>query len=125
MSRPDAAAALRAVRSIPRDGEGPVFPAPWAARAFAIAVALNGRGVFAWSQWAEALGAELAKASDEDGSDPAGYWRAWLAALESILAQRGLAQKGELALLQQAWREAAERTAHGDPIELPPVRLKA
>jgi nitrile hydratase accessory protein len=111
--------ALASAPSIPRDPDGPVFPAPWAARAFAMAVALNERGVFAWPDWSHALGAELARQSPSDASDPEAYWRAWLATLESLLAKKSVARATELSELQEAWRDAAEHTPHGEPIELP------
>ena len=42
---------------LPRDAAGaPVFPEPWQARAFALAVHLNARGAFAWPEFAAALG---------------------------------------------------------------------
>ena len=108
-----------ALAAIPRVAGGlmdePVFPAPWAARAFALAVALNERGLFTWSEWAEALGAAL---RDAPGSDPEAYWRCWLAALEDMLRRKQVAVATELPELQDAWRRAAERTPHGEPIEL-------
>ena len=115
MSRSEPLTALPGLAAIPREEDGPVFPAPWAARAFALAVALNERGVFSWSEWAEALGAALAA---ERGDDPEACWRAWLAALEAVLGRRGVAGAPELAELQQAWREAAEATPHGQAVEL-------
>ena len=115
MSRPEPLAALSGAAAIPRDGSGPVFPAPWAARAFALAVALNARGVFSWSEWADVLGSALAA---EGGDDPEAYWRAWLSALEDVLGRRQVGGAGEIEALQQAWREAAERTPHGEAIEL-------
>ena len=111
-------AGLAAVQSIPRDDDGPVFPAPWAARAFAMAVALNERGFFTLPEWSEALGAELARNAETETADPEAYWRAWLAALESVLASGMVARSAELAALREAWREAAEATPHGQPIEL-------
>jgi nitrile hydratase accessory protein len=112
------AAALSSVASIPRDAEGPVFPAPWAARAFALAVALNEHGVFSWGEWAEALGAAVARAAKPDPSDPEAYWRAWLAALEALLAREAIAEAADLLALKEAWRRAGEATPHGRPIEL-------
>jgi nitrile hydratase accessory protein len=111
--------ALETVASIPRDIDGPVFPAPWAARAFAMAVAMNERGLFTWSEWSEILGAHVAVATEEDAGDAEAYWRAWLAALEDILARKTIAPRETLLNLKEAWREAAERTPHGQPIELP------
>ncbi len=122
MSTPDVATAaeLEGVASIPHDADGPVFPAPWAARAFALAVALNERGVFAWAEWSETLGAKVTAETVTDPADPEAYWRAWLAALEEILRAKQLAGASDLLDLQEAWREAAERTPHGRPIELAP-----
>ena len=103
---------------IPRGADGATFPAPWAARAFALAVALNERGLFSWAEWSEILGAKVALATQADAADPQAYWRAWIAALEEILAGRNVAAAHDLAGLREAWREAAEATPHGEPIEL-------
>jgi nitrile hydratase accessory protein len=119
LSASEARAALQHVPSIPRDIDSPVFPAPWAARAFAMAVALNERGVFAWSEWSEVLGPQVAKATAHDPSDAEAYWQAWLAALEEILGRKSVASAAALLDLKEAWREAAEHTPHGQPIELP------
>jgi nitrile hydratase accessory protein len=112
------AGALSAVVSIPRTADGPVFPAPWAARAFALAVALHERDVFAWREWSDALGAAIAGDPSGDPEDPEAYWRSWIAALEDILAEKQLAGTADIAALQAAWRRAAEATPHGEPIEL-------
>jgi nitrile hydratase accessory protein len=39
--------------------DGPVFCEPWEAQAFALAVALQERGVFSKAEWAAALGEEI------------------------------------------------------------------
>ena len=117
MNRPDTAqGALAAIASIPRDDDGPVFPAPWAARAFAFTLALYERDVFTWPQWASALAAAIAEGQHD--SDPESYWLCWLSALETLLAQKAVADPAELAGLQAAWREAAAATPHGEPVEL-------
>jgi hypothetical protein len=48
--------------SVPRNGDGPVFRAPWEAEAFALAVSLRERGLFTWTEWAATLGDEIKKA---------------------------------------------------------------
>ena len=117
MNRPDPAkAALAAVASIPRDDDGPVFPAPWAARAFAFTLALHQRGIFTWQQWAEALGTAIKRGQHD--SDPETYWLCWLSALEALLAVKAVAEPSELASLRSAWRQAAQETPHGEPVEL-------
>jgi nitrile hydratase accessory protein len=123
LSAPDASrAALTEVASIPRDSNGPVFPTPWAARAYAITVAMNKRGAFTWSEWSKTLGPKVAIATRGRTSDAEAYWEAWLTALEEIPSRKHVADETELLDLKEAWREAAEHTPHGRPIELPAVR---
>jgi nitrile hydratase accessory protein len=120
----DPAAARRAteeVPGIPRNAEGPVFRAPWEAQAFAMALALQAHGVFTWGEWAAMLGAEIKRAQaagDPDTGET--YYRHWLAALERIVAAKGVATGETLARTRDAWHHAATRTAHGEPIALMP-----
>jgi nitrile hydratase accessory protein len=103
----------------PRDDSGPVFREPWEAQAFAMTLALHERGVFTWNEWARALAAEIAAAQaagDADLGDT--YYRHWLAALEGLIAAKGVTSGAELARYRSGWLHAAERTPHGAPIEL-------
>ena len=111
--------ATQSVQSIPRDKAGPVFSAPWEAEAFALAVSLQERGVFTWSEWAQVLGDEIKKAQaagDPDTGET--YYRHWLAALERILTEKGMTDPRQLARTRDAWARACDRTPHGAPIEL-------
>ena len=120
----DPAAAQRAagaVPGIPRDDDGPVFRAPWEAQAFAMTLALHERGVFGWGEWVAALAAEIKRAQaagDPDTGET--YYRHWLAALERLVAAKGIATADTLARYRDAWDHAADRTPHGTPIELKP-----
>ena len=114
MSASDVVQTFGASPGIPRDAEGPVFEEPWQAQAFALAVQLNAEGAFTWSEWAEALARELARDPADDGSR---YYDHWVAALETLAAERGLAAS-DLATRKAAWAEAYRRTPHGSPIEL-------
>lgn len=108
--------------SVPRDGEGsPVFREPWEAQAFAMAVRLHAAGHFTWTEWAAAL-AEQIQAAHAAGDPDLGdtYYRHWLAALERLVAVKGLVSSSELAQRKDEWAEAARLTPHGAPIELPP-----
>lgn len=96
--------------------EAPPFDEPWQAQVFAIAVALNQRGLFSWSEWAQALGAEIAAGPQEAGNEV--YFQSWLRALEKILIAKGVASAASLANLAEAWRAAALATPHGQPIAL-------
>ena len=104
---------------MPRDTDGPVFREPWEAQAFAMTLALHERGLFSWVEWAEALAAQIAAAQaagDPDAGDT--YYRHWLAALEGLVARKGASSGDELARYRHAWDHAADRTPHGQPIEL-------
>ena len=113
--------ATQAIPSIPCDAEGPVFREPWEAQAFALTLSLYDRGLFVWPEWAAILGDEIKKAQaagDPDTGET--YYRHWLAALERIVAEKGVTDPGTLRKYYDAWDHAADRTPHGTPIELKP-----
>ncbi|MGH6760056.1 MAG: nitrile hydratase accessory protein [Phyllobacterium sp.] len=98
------------------DDKQSVFDEPWQAQAFALAVALNERGVFSWSEWAETLSAELKKPDvAADGSD---YYDCWLRALETLLERKKLTGNHEVDAVAASWQRAAHATPHGKPILL-------
>lgn len=97
----------------------PVFAEPWQAQAFAMAVALHRQGLFTWREWADALAAEIAAAAARGEPDLGDtYYAHWLAALEKLVAAKGASSEAELERYRQAWDHAADRTPHGQPIEL-------
>jgi nitrile hydratase accessory protein len=104
---------------LPRDEDGPVFAEAWEAQAFAMAVELSRQGVFTWTEWAAALSAEIA-ASKTRGEPDRGdtYYHHWLAALETLVAAKGLLRPAELAARKEAWKNAAAHTEFGRPIVL-------
>ncbi len=99
--------------------EGPVFREPWQAQAFALAHSLQERGVFSRTEWAATLGDEIKKAQARGDPDTGEtYYHHWLAALERLVAAKGLADVETLDRTREAWRRACARTPHGSPIEL-------
>jgi nitrile hydratase accessory protein len=105
--------------SQPRDAEGPVFAEPWQAQAFALAVKLSEAGWFTWAEWTAALATELkAAASAGEPDDGSRYYDHWLAALERLVAAKGLADSAALLRRKHAWAEAYRATPHGRPVEL-------
>jgi nitrile hydratase accessory protein len=119
IDRSAARRAADAVPSIPCDAEGPVFREPWEAQAFAMALALHERGLFTWPEWAATLGAEIKRAQaagDPDTGET--YYHHWLNTLERLVADKGVATAQTLARYHDAWDRAADRTPHGEPIEL-------
>jgi nitrile hydratase accessory protein len=89
------------------------FEEPWQAQAFALAVALNARGVFTWSEWSETLGAAIARNPD------APYYESWLETLVALLRRKELTDASELAERKLAWERAYLATPHGQPVGLP------
>jgi len=118
--------ALDAVPGIPRDADGPVFREPWEAQAFAMTLGLFGQGLFTWQEWTAALVAEIGRAQaagDPDTGET--YYQHWLAALERIVAEKGITDAVTLGRYRNAWRRAADRTPHGQPILLDPGDITA
>lgn len=98
--------------SLPERSPEKPFSAPWEAQVFALTVKLNEAGVFSWSDWTKALGAELAARPDRP------YYESWLAALERI-SEASAVMTGEERLARiAAWDKAARATPHGQPILL-------
>lgn len=98
----------------------PVFEAPWHAQVLALTVHLSEAGIFTWPDWTARFGAILAEHGHDralDGGDD--YFAAWLEALESLLAERGLADPVVLAEAKAAWEAAFMTTPHGQPVRLP------
>jgi nitrile hydratase accessory protein len=84
-------------------------------------VALHERDVFTWSEWAAALAAEIKRAQaagDPDTGET--YYLHWLAALEKLVADKGVTTAETLHRYRDAWDRACDRTPHGKPIELRP-----
>ncbi len=98
---------------IARDEGGPVFKAPWEALAFGLVVNLHQRGLFSWTEWADALAAQIREAGaagDQDRGDT--YYLHWVKALERLLIGRGLADPALLAALAETLeREGEHRRA--------------
>jgi nitrile hydratase accessory protein len=114
----------------------PVFREPWEAQAFAMTVLLHQKGLFTWVEWAQALSAQIAAGQKRQGAAPVSaqavhvaasqapsapetpYYQHWLAALETLVASKGLSSPDELTRYQRAWEHAAQRTPHGMSINL-------
>ena len=106
---------------LPGTDDAPVFSEPWQAHAFAMVLRLHEQGLFTWPEWAAALAAQIGGAQERgDGDLGDTYYQHWLAALEAIVAAKGASSADELQRCRDAWDHAADRTPHGEPIELRP-----
>ncbi len=93
------------VRPLPVDGPGApprkngelVFDAPWEGRAFGIAVTLCDKALFEWDEFRQTLIAEIARweRAHPDGIGWS-YYARWLAALETLLATKGIMAPADL-----------------------------
>ena len=110
---------LAAPPAIPRDGDGPVFAAPWEAQAFALAVKLSELGHFTWKEWAAVLSEEIGQAANApEPDDGSRYYHHWLAALERVVVAVGLCDSQSLRTRKEDWADAYRHTPHGKPVAL-------
>lgn len=80
--------------ALPRENGELVFQAPWEARAFGLAVALNERDLYEWREFSAELAATIAVA--EQNNDPSSYYARWIASLEELVVARGLISREQL-----------------------------
>ena len=72
----------------PSEGGSPVFDAPWQARVFAMAVALNEQQVFTWNQWADRFSVAIADFETHSSIETSDeYYRLWLSTLENFVGE--------------------------------------
>lgn len=99
--------------------ETPQFEEPWQAEALALAVAMQQAGRFTAAEWAEALGAAIARAqASGDPDDGTTYYAHVLDALERLVFEKSFSTRDSIAARKEAWRAAFARTPHGQPVTL-------
>lgn len=106
---------LKRTPHLPHDEAGPVFNAPWEAKAFAMTVDLHKRGVFDWSEWCETLSGEIKSAQtagDPDLGDT--YYKHWLNALERLIMAKKVSTAENLLAAKEDWRAADEHRDFGE-----------
>jgi nitrile hydratase accessory protein len=80
---------------------------------------LYDKGHFTWSEWVRHLSAEIAAAKERGEADLGdAYYHHWLAALEKLLAAKGLTSAEQLAARRDQWAEADHHRGFGAPIVL-------
>ena len=118
-------AQLTATPSLPIGEDGPLFAEPWQAQAFAMTVRLSAEGHFTWPEWVKYLSVELAADKDKvSDNNLETYYNQWLAALEKLVTDKGLASSGEMSGRKDEWRRAYLNTPHGKPIHLSAAESK-
>lgn len=99
----------------PGDAE-PNFTEPWEAEAFALVVELARTGRLEWSEWVDALAAEIARSPN----DP--YYVQWVRAFEGLCVQSELLTVEEVDERARQWHRAHLATPHGQPVTLDAAR---
>ena len=87
-------ATMEAQISLPRENGELIFQAPWEARAFGLAVALNEQEIYEWCEFSAELAATITAA--EQSNDPSGYYARWIASLEELIIAKGLISREQL-----------------------------
>ena len=86
--------AMEAQIALPRENGELTFQAPWEARAFGLAVALNEKEIYEWREFSAELAATIAVA--EQNKDPSSYYARWVDSLEELVIARGLISREQL-----------------------------
>ena len=86
--------AMEAQIALPRENGELIFQAPWEARAFGLAVALNQQDLYEWREFSAELAATIA-AADQNNA-PSSYYTRWVASLEELVIARGLLSREQL-----------------------------
>ena len=102
--------------SRPADAE---FTEPWQAEALALSIALQETGHVTPTEWSGTLNDEIEKAcAAGDPTDGTTYYKHVVAALERLVAEKGLLTAAALDERRHDWEEAYHRTPHGQPVVL-------
>ena len=80
--------------ALPRKNGELVFHEPWEGRAFGMALALHGEGMYPWDEFRDRLIAEIDSTAGTSGPRP-DYYEHWLAAFEKILLEKGILTREE------------------------------
>jgi len=100
------------------DGE-PAFAEAWQAEVLAIADTLVHNGLFGAGDWSNALGAALQDAASRGEPDTQEtYYRAALAALETLVAEHSEIDRAAMQGRREDWERAYRATPHGQPVLL-------
>jgi nitrile hydratase accessory protein len=95
------------------------FTEPWQAEALALSIALQESGLFSPAEWSDTLGEEIEKARPTgDPADGTIYYKHVVAALERLVAKKGLLSTAAIDQRRHDWEEAYRHTPHGRPVVL-------
>lgn len=92
---------------------------PWQAEALALSIALQETGHVTPTEWSDTLSDEIEKArAAGDSADGTTYYKHVIAALERLVAEKGLVAAAALDQRHHDWEDAYRHTPHGQPVVL-------
>ena len=95
------------------------FTDPWQAEALALSIALQESGLVSPAEWSNTLAEEIEKArAAGDPADRTTYYKHVIAALERLVAEKGLLSTAAIDQRRHDWKEAYRHTPHGRPVVL-------
>jgi len=95
------------------------FTDPWQAEALALSIALQESGLVSPAEWSNTLAEEIEKArAAGDPADGTTYYKHVIAALERLVAEKGLLSTAAIDQRRHDWKEAYRHTPHGRPVVL-------
>ena len=98
---------------IPKESDGPIFAAPWEAKAFALVLHLFEKGAFRWKDWVDTFSAEIARIEKIDYEPGRDYYVCWLRALETLLMDKNLLDE---TTMRRAMEQTIEAWPHPDHV---------
>jgi nitrile hydratase accessory protein len=109
----------------PADDE-PMFASPWELRAFALAVSAYHGGQFQWHEFQQALIASIQEWENGDRTEPWSYYQHWFAALENLLAAKGVLDDGvavdeRTRAVLSVPKDKGHHAAHREPVAVSPA----
>ncbi|MFV2031673.1 MAG: nitrile hydratase accessory protein [Gammaproteobacteria bacterium] len=109
----------RALKPLASTDGDPVFDELWQAQALAMADSLVQGGLFAASDWSEALGQALKAADAKGDSDTQEtYYACVLSALENLVDSHSAIDQKAMVEKRNDWEAAYLSTPHGKPVRL-------
>lgn len=109
-----------------RENEGNAFRDVWEAKAFAMGNLLIKSGFMSQKEWVDVFSEEILAAQangDPDRGDT--YYNHWMNALERIMIEREITDRGTLEETQELWDLAIKNTPHGVALSLDNAYLSA
>ncbi|MBP1154084.1 MULTISPECIES: nitrile hydratase accessory protein [unclassified Paenibacillus] len=98
MEAPSYISGMEGKSALPRKNGELVFQEPWEGKIFAMAVALDKKGLYVWNDFRDKLAEEITKAEKNDPNHETEkyYYEHWQTALEKLLIEKKIVSEDQL-----------------------------